>query len=82
MAAPGGRELPDTPTWAVAVVCMVLILISVAIEHALHKLTHVRYPILLIIVACSTHKLVSRCCCFCFARFLIASSRIDSCLSS
>jgi len=40
MAAPGGRELPDTPTWAVAVVCMVLVLISVAMEHALHKLTH------------------------------------------
>ncbi|CAM0870171.1 unnamed protein product [Alopecurus aequalis] len=40
MAAPGGRELPDTPTWAVALVALVLVLISVAMEHALHKLTH------------------------------------------
>lgn len=39
-AAPGGRELPDTPTWAVALVVLVLVLISVAMEHALHKLTH------------------------------------------
>jgi hypothetical protein len=42
MAPAGGRELPDTPTWAVAVVVLVLVLISVALEHALHKLTHVR----------------------------------------
>jgi PhoPQ-activated pathogenicity-related protein len=41
MAAPGGRELPETPTWAVALVVLVLVLISVALEHALHKLTHV-----------------------------------------
>lgn len=40
MAPAGGRELPDTPTWAVAVVVLVLVLISVALEHALHKLTH------------------------------------------
>ena len=42
MAPAGGRELPDTPTWAVALVCTVLVLVSVAMEHALHKLTHVR----------------------------------------
>ncbi|VAI24443.1 unnamed protein product [Triticum turgidum subsp. durum] len=36
----GGRELPDTPTWAVALVCTVMILVSVAVEHALHKLGH------------------------------------------
>ncbi|XP_044979869.1 MLO protein homolog 1 [Hordeum vulgare subsp. vulgare] len=41
MAGPaGGRELSDTPTWAVAVVCAVMILVSVAMEHALHKLGH------------------------------------------
>ncbi|KAM0918534.1 hypothetical protein ACQ4PT_009037 [Festuca glaucescens] len=40
MATPGGRELPNTPTWAVALVVLVLVLISVALEHALHKLTH------------------------------------------
>jgi hypothetical protein len=42
MAPAGGRELPDTPTWAVAVVVLVHVLISVTLEHALHKLTHVR----------------------------------------
>lgn len=36
----GGRELPETPTWAVAVVCAVIVLISVAMEHGLHKLGH------------------------------------------
>ncbi|KAF6999319.1 hypothetical protein CFC21_015367 [Triticum aestivum] len=41
MAGPaGGRELPDTPTWAVALVCTVMILVSVAMEHALHNLGH------------------------------------------
>ncbi|KAF0931621.1 hypothetical protein E2562_005585 [Oryza meyeriana var. granulata] len=36
----GGRELPETPTWAVAVVCTVIVLVSVAMEHGLHKLGH------------------------------------------
>lgn len=41
MAGPAvGRELPQTPTWAVAVVCLVMILLSLALEHALHKLGH------------------------------------------
>ncbi|XP_058100611.1 MLO-like protein 12 isoform X2 [Magnolia sinica] len=31
--------LKETPTWAVAVVCAVLIIISILIEHALHLLT-------------------------------------------
>jgi mlo protein len=38
----GGRALPETPTWAVAVVCAVIVLVSVAMEHGLHKLGHVR----------------------------------------
>jgi len=38
----GGRDLPSTPTWAVAVVCAVIVLVSVAMEHGLHKLGHVR----------------------------------------
>jgi mlo protein len=38
----GGRELPETPTWAVALVCTVIVLLSVAMEHGLHKLGHVR----------------------------------------
>ncbi|KAH7513227.1 hypothetical protein FEM48_Zijuj12G0174200 [Ziziphus jujuba var. spinosa] len=31
-----GRSLEDTPTWAVAFVCFVLVLISIIIEHILH----------------------------------------------
>uniref|UniRef100_A0A0E0LBQ0 MLO-like protein n=2 Tax=Oryza punctata TaxID=4537 RepID=A0A0E0LBQ0_ORYPU len=34
------RELPETPTWAVAVVCAALVLVSVAMEHGLHNLSH------------------------------------------
>ncbi|WVZ55302.1 hypothetical protein U9M48_005978 [Paspalum notatum var. saurae] len=36
----GGRDLPSTPTWAVALVCAVIVLVSVAMEHGLHKLGH------------------------------------------
>ncbi|KAM0946809.1 hypothetical protein DsansV1_C08g0079471 [Dioscorea sansibarensis] len=36
--APGERSLKETPTWAVAVVCAVMVLISVAMEHGLHSL--------------------------------------------
>lgn len=32
----GGRSLEQTPTWAVAVVCFVLVAISILIEHILH----------------------------------------------
>ncbi|GKU93604.1 hypothetical protein SLEP1_g7181 [Rubroshorea leprosula] len=31
-----GRSLEQTPTWAVAVVCFVLVLISIIIEHIIH----------------------------------------------
>lgn len=34
--ASGGRSLEQTPTWAVAVVCFVLVLISIVIEHIIH----------------------------------------------
>ncbi|KAL5987379.1 MLO protein 1 [Asimina triloba] len=34
----GERTLKETPTWAVAVVCAVMVLISVAIEHGIHSL--------------------------------------------
>ncbi|KAG5533232.1 hypothetical protein RHGRI_027439 [Rhododendron griersonianum] len=30
------RSLEDTPTWAVAVVCFVLVLVSIVIEHLIH----------------------------------------------
>lgn len=32
----GGRSLEQTPTWAVAVVCFVLVLVSIIIEHIIH----------------------------------------------
>ncbi|KAL6967293.1 MLO-like protein 12 [Sarracenia purpurea var. burkii] len=32
----GGRSLEETPTWAVAVVCFVLVAISFVIEHIIH----------------------------------------------
>ena len=32
----GARELDQTPTWAVAVVCAVIIVISIALEKLLH----------------------------------------------
>ncbi|CAM0870170.1 unnamed protein product [Alopecurus aequalis] len=40
MALEEGRPLSKTPTWAVAIVCTVLVFTSVAMEHALHKLSH------------------------------------------
>jgi mlo protein len=40
-AAVGERSLKETPTWAVAVVCAVFIIISVLIEHGIHTLEKV-----------------------------------------
>jgi len=31
-----GRSLTETPTWAVAVVCFVILSISIIIEHIFH----------------------------------------------
>uniref|UniRef100_A0A7N0UD11 Uncharacterized protein n=1 Tax=Kalanchoe fedtschenkoi TaxID=63787 RepID=A0A7N0UD11_KALFE len=35
------RSLEGTPTWAVAVVCFVLVVISILIEHLIHLVGHV-----------------------------------------
>ncbi|XP_038972433.1 MLO protein homolog 1-like [Phoenix dactylifera] len=35
---PADRSLEDTPTWAVALVCAVMVIISMMMEHAIHKL--------------------------------------------
>lgn len=43
------RELDQTPTWAVASVCMVIILISIIIEKALHHLQQVMYGLILLV---------------------------------
>lgn len=64
MAGPAvGRELPQTPTWAVAVVCLVMILLSLALEHALHKLGHVirtsaNSGFWRLALACADHRLI------------------------
>ncbi|XP_059646897.1 MLO-like protein 6 [Cornus florida] len=36
MSSAGDRSLEQTPTWAVAVVCFVLVAISIVIEHIIH----------------------------------------------
>ncbi|XP_047983885.1 MLO-like protein 9 [Salvia hispanica] len=36
----GGRELDATPTWAVALVCLVIIVISIILEKTIHKTSH------------------------------------------
>lgn len=40
-ASSNGRSLEQTPTWAVAVVCFVLVLISIIIEHIIHLIGQV-----------------------------------------
>lgn len=41
------RTLEETPTWAVAVVCLVLVLISIFVEHIIHIIGKVMLPIYL-----------------------------------
>ena len=41
------RTLEETPTWAVAVVCFVLVIISLFIEHIIHIIGKVRFNIYL-----------------------------------
>lgn len=35
---PGERSLKETPTWAVALVCAVFVIVSIIIEHGIDKL--------------------------------------------
>ena len=37
------RTLEETPTWAVAVVCFVLLAISIIIEHIIHAIGKVSF---------------------------------------
>lgn len=39
--ATGGRSLEETPTWAVAAVCFVLVAISMVIEHLIYLVEQV-----------------------------------------
>ena len=41
------RTLEETPTWAVAVVCFMLVLISIFVEHIIHIIGKVRLPVYL-----------------------------------
>ena len=46
MAVGGGsneRSLEQTPTWAVVVVCSAFVLISLIIEHAIHRVGTVSF---------------------------------------
>ncbi|ONK71134.1 uncharacterized protein A4U43_C04F5060 [Asparagus officinalis] len=36
----GDRPLTETPTWAVALVCLVMVVISMLMEHGIHSLGH------------------------------------------
>ncbi|KAF7829462.1 MLO-like protein 9 [Senna tora] len=36
-ATPGARQLDQTPTWAVASVCFIIVLISIILEEVIHK---------------------------------------------
>ncbi|XVE69574.1 hypothetical protein DITRI_Ditri10aG0002100 [Diplodiscus trichospermus] len=38
MAAAKGRSLEQTPTWAVAAVCAIFVIISILMEHGIHSL--------------------------------------------
>lgn len=40
-AGPGERQLDQTPTWAVGLVCAVIVIISVLLEKLLHYIGHV-----------------------------------------
>lgn len=40
-AEPGERQLDQTPTWAVGLVCAVIVIISVCLEKVLHRIGHV-----------------------------------------
>lgn len=50
MAGPalGERSLQETPTWAVAAVCAVFIIVSVLIEHGIDSLGEVNMSLILI----------------------------------
>lgn len=41
-SAYGERSLKETPTWAVAVVCAVFVIISIIIERGIHSLGKVQ----------------------------------------
>lgn len=37
------RSLAETPTWAVAVVCLVFVVISLLLEKGIHHVSNVRF---------------------------------------
>ena len=42
VAAAGERTLKETPTWAVALVCAVFVIVSILMEHGIESLAKVR----------------------------------------
>lgn len=59
-AATSGRSLEQTPTWAVAVVCFVLVLISIIIEHLIELVAKVNCVLVVYIVEGYLMKLFNR----------------------
>lgn len=45
MAAGGGRSMEESSTWAVALVCLVIISISLGLEQIIHIIGKVRIPL-------------------------------------
>lgn len=45
MAAGGGRSMEESATWAVALVCLVIISISLGLEQIIHIIGKVRIPL-------------------------------------
>ena len=60
----GAKELDQTPTWAVAAVCAVLIVISILLEEAIHKLGLVRFmysQIFFLVISLGSKGFTSEC---------------------
>ena len=52
MGGSGGRNLDETPTWAIAVVCFVLLSISITIEHIFHVIGKVYIEYIYQLITC------------------------------
>lgn len=46
----GDRSLQETPTWAVAAVCAVFVIVSIVIEHGIHSLGKVIHFHILVVI--------------------------------
>lgn len=58
------RTLEETPTWAVAVVCFLLVVVSLFIEHLIHRVGHVSIQFISLKNMCVCMYLVNYICFF------------------